>query len=368
MRLVPLIDASGQCGAKARHLGRLLRAGYPVPAGFAVPDPLGDPTWENELASALPRLGPGPYAVRSSAPSEDGADASFAGQLTSVLGVTTAEEVIEAAHRSARSGGTAGSYAARTGRDTPAAIPVIVQVMVRSDAAGVMFTRHPVTGADQVVIDATRGLGEPVAAGTVTPASYRVHGSRVDTGHDDPVLTTAQARALAAMGRRIEDLFGHPQDIEWAITGNEISILQSRPITTRPDAAVTQPPEPAKTLLTGIPASPGTATGPARIITGLDDFPRFQPGDVLVCRTTSPAWTPLLARACAVVTETGGILAHAAIVAREFGIPAVLAARDATTTVNPGRTVRVDGTRGHVTTDHRTPEGNRCPTAPRPTF
>ncbi|TQC42542.1 PEP-utilizing enzyme [Rhodococcus sp. WS4] len=101
-------------------------------------------------------------------------------------------------------------------------------------------------------------------------------------------------------------------------------------------------------LLTGIAAGPGRAVGPARIIGGLDDFARFHPGDVLVCRTTSPAWIPLLARACAVVTETGGMLAHAAIVARECGIPAVLGVPGAMTTLTEGQPVCVDGTFGHV--------------------
>ncbi|WP_124389377.1 MULTISPECIES: PEP-utilizing enzyme [Rhodococcus] len=105
---------------------------------------------------------------------------------------------------------------------------------------------------------------------------------------------------------------------------------------------------PGEVLLAGIAAGPGTAVGPARIIGGPDDFARFRPGDVLVCRTTSPAWTPLLATACAVVTETGGVSAHAAIVAREFGIPAVLAAPKAMITLTDGLLVRVDGTRGHV--------------------
>jgi pyruvate, water dikinase len=107
--------------------------------------------------------------------------------------------------------------------------------------------------------------------------------------------------------------------------------------------------DPGVVLLRGTPASPGTALGPVRVITGLDEVDQFRAGDVLVCRTTSPAWTPLLARATAVVTEIGGVLAHAAIVAREFGIPAVLAAPGAMTMLAGGQQVVVDGSAGTVT-------------------
>lgn len=100
--------------------------------------------------------------------------------------------------------------------------------------------------------------------------------------------------------------------------------------------------------LTGVAGSPGTVSGFVRIITGPDDFEHFAPGDVLVCRTTSPAWTPLLARAAGVITETGGVLAHAAIVAREFGIPAVLAVPDALAILLDGSLVQVDGRLGQV--------------------
>ena len=121
--------------------------------------------------------------------------------------------------------------------------------------------------------------------------------------------------------------------------------MTSRPVEAKPVLS-----EPGEVLLRGTPASPGIAIGPVRIIAGLDRFDQFCPGDVLVCRTTSPAWTPLLARATAVVTEIGGMLAHAAIVAREFGIPAVLAAPGAMTTLADGQQVVVDGSAGTVIT------------------
>ena len=120
--------------------------------------------------------------------------------------------------------------------------------------------------------------------------------------------------------------------------------MSSRPVEAKPVSS-----EPGEVLLRGTPASPGIAVGPVRIITGLDGFDQFCPGDVLVCRTTSPAWTPLLARATAVVTEIGGMLAHAAIVARELGIPAVVAAPGAMTMLADGQQVVVDGSAGTVT-------------------
>jgi pyruvate,water dikinase len=177
------------------------------------------------------------------------------------------------------------------------------------------------------------------------------------------VLSGGQARSLADLGRRIEVLFGEPQDVEWALADGRCWVLQARPITAlgmvdaAPGAAPAALHAGGEILVTGTPASPGTASGPVGVVLGLDDFARFSPGDVLVCRTTSPAWTPLLARAAAVVTETGGMLSHAAIVAREFGIPAVLAAGGATTVLAGRGAVLVDGSRGLVTR-HRRVEPN----------
>jgi pyruvate,water dikinase len=105
---------------------------------------------------------------------------------------------------------------------------------------------------------------------------------------------------------------------------------------------------PAEDLLTGTGASPGNACGTARAVHSIDEFATVRPGDILVCRTTDPAWTPLFGVAAAVVTETGGMLSHAAIVAREFGIPAVLGIADALTRIRTGTTLEVDGTHGTV--------------------
>ncbi|MFC9893273.1 PEP-utilizing enzyme [Nocardia sp. NPDC127579] len=105
---------------------------------------------------------------------------------------------------------------------------------------------------------------------------------------------------------------------------------------------------PSDPIVTGAPASRGVATGPARLVRGVDDFDTVRPGDVIVCRTTDPAWTALFGIAAAVVTETGSILAHAAIVAREYGIPAVVAAKGAMSAVAKHQVISVDGTHGQV--------------------
>jgi pyruvate,water dikinase len=351
--LIPLRAADGRYGTKAANLGRLLRGGFDVPAGFVIGDPIGDDGWVGEIEWALLDLGPGSFAVRSSASAEDGRQASFAGQLATTLGATTGAQVVEAVCRTARSGAGPAvlGYAARTGQAAGTVVSVIVQVMVEPEAAGVLFTRHPLSGADQVVIEAAGGLGDKVVDGTVTPQAWTVDGGRVvgPGPAEAPVLTRAQVLALGRTGRRIEVMLGVPQDVEWAVADGKVWILQTRPITTRPQEAAPVSSEPGAVLVRGTPASPGIARGSVRVITGLDDVDRFRAGDVLVCRTTSPAWTPLLARATAVVTEIGGMLAHAAIVAREFGIPAVVAAPGAMTMLADGQRVVVDGGAGTVT-------------------
>jgi pyruvate,water dikinase len=161
-------------------------------------------------------------------------------------------------------------------------------------------------------------------------------------------VTPDETSRLAELGRRCADLFGRAQDVEWAVRDGRIWLLQARPITalgppSPPDGGMQAP-----ALVTGTPSSPGRACGPARLVRSVDEFPRVGRGDVLVCRTTDPAWTPLFRLAAAVVTETGGVLSHAAIVAREFGIPAVVGAGGAMTRLTDGRPVTVDGTAGMI--------------------
>lgn len=404
-RVVPLAEAGPECGGKAAALAVLLRAGLPVPDGFVVTDP--SPA-EAAVTAALARLRPGPYAVRSSGLGEDGSAASYAGQLETVLGVRDADRVLAAIRHCAASGDIprVRAYRQRLGLGDRAAVPVLVQELVAAERAGVLFTRDPRDGADLLVINASWGLGESVVSGAVVPDEITVRrdGSvrvtvggkqtRLDPGPDGPVRTAVPApdrrrgclgqdeiARLAALGRRCEELFGRPQDVEWAERDGRLWLLQSRPVTTLPVAAATPhvtrsttpvppggpvgpaadaPPVPlgepgagrpgvAPTLVAGVGSSPGQARGPVRLVRSVDEFARVRPGDVLVCRTTDPAWTPLFGVAAAVVTETGGLLSHAAIVARECRIPAVVGAAGALSRLPDGAHVVVDGSLGTVT-------------------
>ncbi|WP_433125058.1 PEP/pyruvate-binding domain-containing protein [Micromonospora sp. CA-240977] len=370
--LIDLTDAEpATSGGKAAALARLLRAGLPVAPGFVVPTTAYRRTDDglpagliDEIARALPRIGDGHVAVRSSATSEDTTEATAAGQHDTFLGVRGTDQVADAVRRcwlslwSAR----AVEYRRRRGDTRSPSIAVLVQRLVDADVAGVMFT------GDDTRVEASWGLGESVVSGHVTPDSWTLTGGQI-TGRSlgtkktrvDRTITREVGRAdrerfcltddeltrLAQLGRQAADLLGGPQDVEWAIAGSRIWLLQSRPVTSALPPAPTAGGD-GSAALTGTPGSPGRATGPARVVRGPADFARVRPGDVLVCRTTDPAWTPLFGVVAAVVTEIGGLLSHAAIVAREQGLPAVLAVPRATTALPDGASVEVDGSAGRV--------------------
>ena len=380
-----LADATSEsCGGKAAALGDLLRAGLPVPDGFVIPHDINQssgavsPSLRTEVAGELARLGHPVVAVRSSAMNEDTADASAAGQYESVIGVQGAANVCEAIATCWRSADAprVSSYWTHSRADARPPVSnmaILVQQVIAADAAGVMFTPHHL--GEPTRIEASWGLGLSVVGGTVTPDTYDVAAdlsvshrvgskqTRIDLdperGGVAPTTVTPrqqQARALdddavlalTSLGTQIAALRGGPQDVEWAVADGAIWILQARPVT----AAVPFAPELAPTstgALWGTPGSPGTVTGTARVIRGPSDFSLVQPGDILICPYTDPAWTPLFTIASGVVTETGGALSHAAIVAREYGIPAVLGVPGATARIEDGAEIMLNGSAGAVT-------------------
>lgn len=347
---LPLCEADASCGPKAAVLGRLARAGLAVPDGFVLPFGVGA-GWERALPGVLDRLGGSRFAVRSSALAEDGPEASFAGQFHTSLDVPSAA-VAEQVRRTAAAVAEARAYASAVGRPAPRDVAVIVQRMLAPAAAGVAFTRDPLTGQRGVVIEAVRGLGDRLVSGQARPERWRIlPGEAPRCAVSAGVLSLAQVVAVARAATGVEEILQGGQDVEWAMVDGSLWVLQARSITgartdRRQPAGVPASGVPA--LASGTPASPGRAGGRLRLVGGLDDFARFAPGEVLVCPFTSPAWTPLLARAAAVVTARGGILSHAAIVARELGIPAVTDVGSAMD-LPDGALVEVDGTGGVVT-------------------
>ncbi len=327
-----------------------------------------------------------PVAVRSSATAEDTAASSFAGMNETFLNIRGADAVIDAVRRCWRSLFGARTIYYRRVNDFAQAdmdIAVVVQRQLESTRAGVMFTVNPATGQrDELVIEGSFGLGEAVVSGSVSPDRYVVEKAtlairRREVHHKDlvieyapdggtqqrtltevealkPVLTDEEVVAVAELGRRIEEHYGSPQDTEWAFDPDgTLWMLQSRPITTLHDETLTtvtaaEPSEPQTVLLRGLGGAPGSASGAARVLTTLADAANLNDGDVLVTHMTSPDWLPLLRRAAAVVTDSGGMTCHAAIVSRELGIPCVVGTGEATRRLRDGEIVTVDATRGVV--------------------
>jgi rifampicin phosphotransferase len=244
--LVSLDDPGGgaaaRAGNKAATLAVLRRAGFEIPPGIIVTaDAFGGATDElpaavrAALANVPEMLGPGPWAVRSSSTAEDTEQASFAGQFETVLGVE-ADGLADAVLRVWRSASGDRAKAYGGGRAS-GSMAVLIQPMIAADSAGVSFTADPVSGRHRTVIEAVEGLGEGLVSGAVTPEQWVIEedGSIV-VPPEATVLDAVQARAIGGLARRVEEHLGSPQDIEWAIGGGSLWLLQARPITSLPGA------------------------------------------------------------------------------------------------------------------------------------
>jgi pyruvate,water dikinase len=357
---------------------------------------------EEAVRAELARMSGGAdiaVAVRSSATAEDLPEASFAGQQETFLNVRGAADVLRAIHEVFASlfNDRAISYRVHQGFDHAAvALSAGVQHMVRSDlgASGVMFTLDTDSGFRNVVlITAAYGLGETVVQGAVNPDEIYVYkpalragkhpiirrnlgskavklvyapagsGARVASVEVTPedrncfALSDPDILALSHQALIIEEHYGKPMDIEWARDGEtgQLFILQARPETVQSRAGRTIQryalKSRSKVLATGRSIGQRIGAGPARIIADVSQLRRVRPGDVLVADMTDPDWEPVMKRAAAIVTNRGGRTCHAAIIARELGIPAVVGCGDATSRIVEGQTVTVscaEGDTGHV--------------------
>jgi pyruvate,water dikinase len=325
-----------------------------------------------------------PVAVRSSATAEDTESASFAGMNETYLNVRGEIEVVDAVQRCWASlfGARTIFYRAKQGLgQADMDIAVVVQSQILSTRSGVMFTVDPASGkTDQLVIEGSFGLGEAVVSGSVSPDRYLVHkddlailsrevrrkelvieqtpdGSGTvtrelsDAEAKRPVLSDAEVHTIAELGARIEKHYDSPQDTEWAFDPDgEAWMLQSRPVTSIGGVPATEEDAHAlgEELVRGLGAAPGRGVGRVRVLQSLDGANLAQ-GEVLVTHMTAPDWVPLMRRAAAIVTDSGGMTCHAAIVSRELGIPCIVGTGDATKVLRDGELVTVDSRRGIVT-------------------
>ncbi|PMG61855.1 phosphoenolpyruvate synthase [Vibrio splendidus] len=337
-------------------------------------------------------------AVRSSATAEDLPDASFAGQQETFLNVKGIDAVIEATKHVFASlfNDRAISYRVHQGFDHRGiSLSAGIQRMVRSDKAssGVMFTLDTESGFDQVVfITSSWGLGEMVVQGAVNPDEFYVHKPMLEAGHYPVVkktfgsklikmiystnqeigkqvdiidtdtqernefsLNDEEIKELAKQAMIIEKHYQRPMDIEWAKDGidGKLYIVQARPETvcSQSDQNVIERYElnnKADVLVEGRAIGQRIGSGPVRLVDSLDQMSLVQEGDVLVTDMTDPDWEPVMKKASAIVTNRGGRTCHAAIIARELGIPAIVGCGTATSSLNDGDTVTVSCSEGET--------------------
>ena len=359
---------------------------------------------EQDMRDAYQQMstsGPAAVAVRSSATAEDLPDASFAGQQETFLNIVGIDNVLIAVKEVFASlfNDRAIAYRVHQGFEhAGVALSAGIQRMVRSDigAAGVLFTLDTESGfRDVVFLTAAYGLGETVVQGSVNPDEFYVHkqtlqanrpailrrtrgskalqmvyGDSSSAGHSTVIIdvdradqlkfciTDEQVESLARQALLIEAHYGRPMDIEWGLDGEdgELYILQARPETVkaRGESQVLrryQLKEQGEVLVSGRSVGQSIGVGKVRIIESAAEMDRLQPGEILVTDMTDPDWEPVMKRASAIVTNRGGRTCHAAIIARELGVPAVVGCGNATELLSEGAEVTVscaEGDTGHI--------------------
>jgi pyruvate, water dikinase len=326
-------------------------------------------------------------AVRSSATAEDLEGASFAGLQDTYLNVTGADHILTSIRKCWGSLFTSRVlvYRQKKGFDHSAVrLAVLIQKMVDATVSGILFTRDPNTGENHMIIEAGWGLGEAIVGGEVTPDHYVVDGATQKIVHkqiseqrirlvraegggnrreDIPAsdrsiqkLSDQRLARLVSLARVIESHYRRPMDVEWCGDANALYIVQARPVTTIPTSTAAEAPKEGaaaaggdeQPILRGFGASPGIATGTARILRGAAEMDKLAAGEVLVTSMTTPDMVPAMSQASAIVTDEGGMTCHAAIVSRELGVPCVVGTREATKLIAEGELVTVDGKTGTV--------------------
>ncbi len=385
------VNALAACGAEIRQ--SIMETPFPMDLTVAITE-----QYQRLVADSTADMS---FAVRSSATAEDLPDASFAGQQETFLNIVGLENILHAIKEVFASlyNDRAISYRVHKGFvHADVALSAGVQRMVRSDkgAAGVMFTLDTESGfRDAVFVTSSYGLGETVVQGAVNPDEFYVHKPMLALGKHAVVrrnlgskmikmtfstekvagksviteeveeslrnqfsLNDAEVLELARYAVIIEKHYGRPMDIEWGKDGldGKLYILQARPETVQSQAGAGKVEkfklkQFSKALASGRAIGQKIGIGPVRIVKDPKEMDQVKPGDVLVADMTDPNWEPVMKRASAIVTNRGGRTCHAAIIARELGIPAIVGCGDATETLSEGEVVTVsctEGDTGHV--------------------
>lgn len=317
-------------------------------------------------------------AVRSSATTEDLADASFAGQQETYLNIKGKDNLLKYIKKCISSLFTprATYYRQKKGfKHEESKLAVIVQKMIDADKSGVIFSKDPAQDNDNIVIEAVFGLGEGIVSGKITPDRYvvskdiklsdkQINNKKIAITRDSggnksvvklnpekskqQVLKESEIKQLAETGIKLEEHYKKPQDIEFAIENNEIYIVQTRPITTLKNRFSEAKQTKGEVILKGLAASPGIGSGKIKVILDLKDLHKINKGDILVTSMTNPDMVVSMQKSAAIVTDEGGLTAHAAIVSREMGIPAIVGTQTATTTLKEGEIITVNGFTGEI--------------------
>ena len=341
----------------------------------------------SEISSSYASLGDNiEVAVRSSATAEDLPSASFAGQMDSFLYIKGIDNVLTSVKKCLSSvfSSRAISYRHEKNFDHFLVLASItVQKMLDPESAGVMFTLNPVSGnKNEIYIESSWGVGETIVQGKVDPDSFivtkpnldissrkvntktlmtirgatqgkfaiadRASATEIDVPEDlqnTPSIDDDVVKTLSNFAVQIEEHYEKPMDIEWVFEKNshDIFIVQARPETVHSSST----PD-AEPILQGIGASAGVRSGPVNIILDIKNTSSFQENQILVTQMTTPDWTPIMKRASAIITQSGGATAHAAIVSRELGIPCIVGVKDVTSLLKTGQEVTVDGSSGSI--------------------
>lgn len=317
-------------------------------------------------------------AVRSSATTEDLEGASFAGQQETYLNVKGNKELILNIKKCFASLFTSRAvyYRNKKGFDkVKTSLAVVIQKMIDSEKSGVVFSKDPTNRTDNVIVEAVFGLGEGIVSGTITPDEYIVNKglevldkkimskkiaiTRDSSGKNkiikltnekstQQVLKEYEIKKIAELSLILEEHYKKPQDIEFAIERDEVYIVQTRPITTLEKKVEKTGELKGNILLEGLGASPGIASGKVKVITELKDLDKIEKGDILVTIMTNPDMVVTMQKCSGIVTDEGGLTAHASIVSREMGIPAVVGTREATYKLKDDQIITVDGFSGKV--------------------